>query len=161
MVLNNWNVYCLVKAGRNATSSSPRQICKWVPIFPQKSWRAGRGGGKEKFFEPYLLEGGFKKIFRTMTSKKSHKNFSPSISTKKKESKFDQFLLLGAIRCEFSGSLLLRLGPICPNVLAKILWSFLPGGPPGIGPRLWTPASYATALKILSYACGIAGSNYL
>ena len=42
----------------------------------------GEGGGREKVFPTIFLKKGVKTIFRTMTSKKHHKNVSLSISTK-------------------------------------------------------------------------------
>jgi hypothetical protein len=88
-----------------------------------------------------------------MTCKKSQKNFSLSMSTKK-GSKFHNFTnscfwgppvanfltLYNWARANF------------PNVLAEILWSFLPGAPQAWGPSFLgtqTPFSYATGYSTL------------
>ena len=72
-------------SGVTQPPEAPVKFLSGGPIFPQKSWRAGRGGGARKtFFETiFIKKKAFKKIWQSTKSKKnSHKNVSPYMPKK-------------------------------------------------------------------------------
>jgi hypothetical protein len=102
----------------------PRQIFEWGLFFPKK------------FFEPYSLRKEIQKIFPTMISKnKSHKIF-PHPCLLKRGPNFTISLIpaFGSHPLQIFWPSITEARANLPNVLAKILWSFLPP-PPSLDTR--------------------------